>query len=121
MSEVNRAFPHQHLLAYQYALKFHRFVSSLKTAVPPGFSSTYDQLLRAAVSGCLNVAEGASAWEPGNKRRYFRTALASMGECAGALEVMSPDLRVDGAKLEADLDDLVRARRLTSGLLKRFL
>ena len=121
MPKNSRRFPHHHLLAYQLAVQFHRFVVSLRRSMRAGLGDLYDQLKRASTSACLNLAEGASAWEPGNKRRYFRASLASMGESAAALELIAIELVLDGEGLEEAIEALSGARDLTSGLLRKVL
>lgn len=121
MSKPSRRFPHHHLKAYQRAVKFHRFVVSLRRSLRAGLGDLYDQLKRASTSACLNLAEGASAWEPGNKRRYFRASLASMGESAAALELIAIELVLEGEAFEEAMESLSEARDLTSGLLRKVL
>lgn len=120
MSLESRRFPHHHLLAYERIVEFHRFVVALRRSLRTGMADLHDQLLRASTSACLNLAEGASAWEPGNKRRYFRSALASMGECAAALELAAIGMGGEIEGVEQAMDGLSRARSLTSGLLRKF-
>ncbi len=121
MPKNPRRFPHHHLLAYQLALEFHRFVVSLRRSLRAGMSDLYDQLRRASTSACLNLAEGASAWEPGNKRRYFRASLASMGESAAALELIAVEIDLESQGVEDAVETLSKARDLTSGLLRKVL
>lgn len=88
-------FAHERLLAYQRAREFHGFVAALKPRLPRGLGELFDQLLRASRSVCLALAEGANAYTPGIKREHFRRALASLGECASALDLI--ELETGGA------------------------
>jgi four helix bundle protein len=75
-------------------------------AIPDPASTCGGQLVRAADSVVLNVAEGAGR-EPGDSRRYhFRIAAASAAEVAATIDLVLPtagdrhhDLRRLGAML----------------------
>jgi len=60
----HHGFPHTRLRAYQRTLAFHRFVVGLKMKLPGGMATLYDQLKRASISNCLNLAEGVSLPTP---------------------------------------------------------
>ena len=90
-------FPHRRLEAYSLAFCFHI---------------------------CLNLGEGAAAFSPGDQRRFFRIALASAGECATILDLLSPEsgsLEVGESPLdlEAASRDLSSTAALTVGLIRR--
>jgi hypothetical protein len=61
-------------MAYPQARQFHAVVVGLKikTSLREGTSNPHDQLYRASMSICPNLAEGASAFTPGTKRRLER-------------------------------------------------
>ena len=98
-------FLHNRLKAYAHALAFYRVAKAVRAQMPRGHAELNDQLVRASSSVCLNLAEGAAAFGPGIKRRYFRIALASAGECAAVLDLID----IEGA---CDVDLLDRARNL---------
>jgi four helix bundle protein len=51
----------------------------------PGRHGFEDNLQDAAVSIVANIGEGATDLSPGDKRRFYRYALRSAGECAALL------------------------------------
>jgi len=115
---MNR-YPHQKLHFYHHSLESHREVIVIKKSLPRGLGELVDQLYRASSSTVLNIAEGAGAWMPGSKRRHMRSAIASMGECAAALDLISMEVEIDPCVLEAAHRELGLAQRMTAGLLKR--
>ena len=79
-------FPCERLEAYHLAVEFHRAVVPLARA--RGLASLRDQMMRAAESVVLNIAEGAGRTSRGDKRRFYEIALGSIVECAGVLELL---------------------------------
>ena len=85
MSHVQvQSFPHHRLEAFGAAL--HLAVAARQAAdrVPRGHRQLADQLLRAASSTVLNIAEGANRRSAGDKRYRFTMAQGECGECAAA-------------------------------------
>ena len=81
----NRAkdqFPHQKLEVYHLASAF--FVLCWRFADRRRFPDYFmrSQLLRAALSIKLNIAEGASEFRKLEKAKFYRFARRSAGECA---------------------------------------
>ncbi len=72
---------------YDLAVRFYRTTSTL--SVP---SFLRDQLLRAASSIVLNLAEGAGRQSPKDQRRFYRIAMGSFRESEAILELTSPTL-----------------------------
>ena len=82
------AFIHEKLRAYRFALAFYRVVKMLRAGLPRGLGPIGDQMSRAAQSVVLNLAEGGAQRARDMKRRHYRIALASTGECAAALDLL---------------------------------
>ncbi len=112
-------FPHQKLNAYQHGLAFHQQALLIKKALPRGCGELGDQLYRASSSVVLNTAEGAGAWLVGVKRRHFRSAIASLAECAAALDLISLEVEIDLQVLETAGRELGLAQRSLAGLIRR--
>lgn len=96
-------FLHERLDAYHHALNFYRVARELRKGLPRGLGDLGDELFRAAGSICRNLAEGCASYGKDQKRRYFRIALGSAGECACILD----QILVEEA---ADTDTVGRAR-----------
>lgn len=79
---------HQRLDAYRLSLEFLRFAHAHIQRLPSGHASLADQLLRAATSVPLNIAEGAGEFSSKEKARFYRMARRSATECAAILDVL---------------------------------
>ena len=89
---------HEGLHVYRTALGVARWAAG--QAIPAYRKHLRDQLLRAADSVVLNIAEGAGH-DPGESRRHhYRIAAASAAEVAAVLDLL--DLP-GGAALQAEL------------------
>jgi four helix bundle protein len=84
----NYRFDHDRLDAYSLSREAARGVKGLMPGPRSGHGEIVDQLRRASLSVCLNIAEGAGSWLPGEKARFYRTARGSATECAAVLDHM---------------------------------
>ena len=109
-------FTHERLDVYQVSREFLRWCQSAVVPRLRGKAWLKDQLLRAASSVVLNIAEGASQHSAGMKRRHFEIALGSAGECAAALDVAS-DL---GVQIEGGHALIARVGAMLSRLTARY-
>lgn len=72
---------------YVASLDFVEFANSLVRQMPGGRAGIDSQLLRAASSVSLNIAEGTGEFSVKDKVRFYRMARRSATECAAALDV----------------------------------
>ena len=72
----------QSFRTYGLAIEFHRDCKAL-----PLRASLKDQLIRAAESTVLNLAEGSAKPTPKDRARIYAIALASFRECQAALQL----------------------------------
>ncbi len=104
-------FSYERMDVYQVAREFVRWVHlDLFPRLPNGYSKEKDQLHRASLSVMLNIAEGAEQESFLNKRKHYRIARGSAGECAAVLDA----LRVMGI---TQLEIGERLIRRTGGML----
>lgn len=109
---------HTRLKAYTNALAFYRVARDIRTDLPTGHANIADQFARASSSICLNLAEGAAAFSPALKRRYFRIALASAGECAAILDLLHIEGVVTRERLALASQFIHATTILTIGLVR---
>lgn len=69
---------------YQLALELYRGCETLTLAV-----HLKDQLKRASLSICLNLAEGSAKPTPKDKKRFYAIALGSCRETQALLEIVN--------------------------------
>src|SRR5262245_9043291 len=92
-------FPHERLDVYRVAVQFESVARTIADELESG-SPLIDQLLRAAISIPLNIAEGAGEFRPREKARFYRMALRSAAECAAILDLGECELQPVAASLE---------------------
>jgi len=81
-------FPHEQLEVYRLAIEFMGRSVAIAARVPRQRWFMADQLLRAASSVPLNIAEGASEYKAAEKARFYRIGRRSAAECAACLDVL---------------------------------
>ena len=84
----DRTFPHQRFDAYQNALILVRDAKVIADAVPRGYRSFADQLLRSSGGVALLIAEGVSRGSNAQKRQRLIEARGEACESAAAVEVL---------------------------------
>ena len=92
---------------YQIAVEFYHRTAAEKL---PGHLK--DQLLRAASSVVLNLAEGAGRFSAKDQKRFFHIAFGSLRECQAVLDLggrSKPELKEIADKLAAHLFKLIRS------------
>ncbi len=110
-------FGHERLVVYRRSLEFYERVAGMARPVSPQHVRLADQLLRAAASVTLNIAEGAGEFRRAEKARFYRIALRSAAECAAVLDLLrlhprsfhpGPDARALLSEIIAMLTTLAR-------------
>ncbi|MCE5229750.1 four helix bundle protein [bacterium] len=81
-------FDHEKLDVYKAALEFNRLVAEFSGELKENNRHSRDQLIRAALSIPLNIAEGNGKRSPADRKRFFEIARGSAMECAGVLDVL---------------------------------
>jgi four helix bundle protein len=77
---------HENLRVYQSAIRFLSYTTALSRNLPRGSSELKDQLGRAALSICLNIAEGAGKVGRADSGKYYAIARGSGLECGAVLD-----------------------------------
>lgn len=80
-------FDHEKLDVYQAGISLVALTDELVKSLPKGRAYISDQILRAATSVPLNIAEGSGEFSPSEKIRFYRMAKRSATECAGIIDV----------------------------------
>ncbi len=101
-------FPHERLQAYQLACIFVQRALLIAEDVPRFRWFIADQLLRAATSIQLNIAEGAAEFSPAEKARFYRMARRSAAECAAMIDALLSLRLIDAEQAKQDKQVLGR-------------
>ena len=80
-------FDHEKLDVYKVAIQFIILTNEIIKQLPKGNAHLCDQLLRAATSIPLNIAEGAGEYSSNEKGRFYRMARRSGTECVAIIDV----------------------------------
>jgi four helix bundle protein len=95
------SFDHDKLDAYHAAIDFFAIADAIIADLPTGRSKLADQLSRAALSICANIAEGAGEFSSDAKANFYRIACRSATECAAILDA-STKVRIADKQLVAE-------------------
>lgn len=94
-----KKFDFQNLVVYQKAKIFYSNCSKLSKAVSLE-SFEKNQLLRAAFSVPLNIAEGSGKFSKRDRRNFFVISRASLFECIAILDILTDNQKI--SELEFD-------------------
>ena len=83
---IDQWLPHESLLIYDMAIKFH--IGAMSLLPKRGCPNLRDQLERASMSIVLNIAEGAGRKSPADRNRFFTIAMGSLLECGALLDLL---------------------------------
>ena len=76
------SFPFEDLVVYQRAVTWVTTAAKLSSTLKgTNLAPLADQLVRAATSVPLNIAEGNGRWHKGDKKQFFWIARGSVFEC----------------------------------------
>jgi four helix bundle protein len=81
-----RPMSFEYMRVYQAAVLLDTLVIALAAQVARGFAKDIDQLLRAAASVLLNIAEAYGSEQPGKKINHLEIARGSADETRAALQ-----------------------------------
>lgn len=109
-------FDHEKLDVYAKALEFVQFANEIGKAIPADQRHMRDQLLRAATSIPLNIAEGNGKLTFADRRRFFEIARGSAMECAAALDILVACGICNPAQITEGKAHLVRIVSMLTGL-----
>jgi four helix bundle protein len=82
---MNQEFPHEKLDCYKLAVQVSRWAAA--QVFPPHRRHLRDQLVRAADSVVLNLAEGSGKGPGDSRRNHYRIALGSAAEVAAVVAI----------------------------------
>jgi four helix bundle protein len=106
------SFEFRDLDVYKNSKQFYSMIQSLVESEAVD-KTLEDQLLRAALSISLNIAEGYGRFHPNDKKNFYITSRASVNECVACL-----DLYFRGNIPEEYLVITEEIAKMLSGLIK---
>lgn len=82
-----RTFRYLDFLVYKESKIYYRKCLSITKSFPRIYWELKDQLLRAALSVCLNIAEGSAKYSDKDFKRYLENSLGSINECFACIDI----------------------------------
>ena len=115
MTNLTTMFPHEKLIAYHVACELLDLVRELRISD----SKLRDQAMRAAQSGCINIAEAAGRFGGPDKARVFAIARGEACEVAAAIDIASRSRQCDEHDARVASAVARRLYALLTGLIRR--
>jgi four helix bundle protein len=113
-------FDFENLLVYQKALEYIDFIYKLTTGFPAKESFILaDQIKRAAVSICLNIAEG-SGGSKAEFQRFLTISRRSARECIAATEIACKQGFISNDERQTSREYCREISKMLNGLMKSF-
>lgn len=115
---TNIKFDFENLRVYQKAVDYVNFIYEISRSFPK--SETYslvDQFRRAAVSVCLNIAEGSGGTKA-EFAQFIKIARRSVRECVACSEIALRLKFIDGQVKEESREHCAELSMMLNGLLK---
>ncbi len=114
------SFPHHRLEVYRLAMEMVTQAKMVANAVPRGYRTLADQMLRASSAVVLCIGEGASRFTPGSKRQRYSEARGECGEVASAAELLVALDLLPAETCEPLMSLTNRVGAMLTQLIKRF-
>lgn len=116
MSGESLMMPHEKLQAYQVALQLLGEAHDLNVTD----ARSRDQLLRAAKSVCLNIAEASGRFSNADRKRVYAIARGECCETAAVIDVARQARECDAEKARCARGTAGRVYALLTGLIRRY-
>ena len=113
---ISKPLPHEKLVAYRVSIELIGQVQAMTV----NDVRLRDQLLRAARSVALNIAEGAGRLSDADKKRVYSIARGECCETAAAIEVALACRDCDPDRANLARETAGRVYALLTGLLRRY-
>lgn len=113
-------FDHEKLDVYRLSIEFATWSYHLCGGLKGHDRHARDQLLRAAQSIPLNIAEGNGKFPSADRGRHWRIALGSALECAATLDVLAGCQAIDVETTLAGKSILVRIVSMLTKMVMKF-
>jgi len=111
-------FNFENLEVYQRGLKFATNLCKIASKFPYQYSRLRDQLIGAAISFPLNIAEGSGRITKKDKINFYRIARASIFECVPILTISYQLNLINNSVLIKYKQEALELSKMTIGLIR---
>ena len=113
---IDILMPHDKLVAYQCAIQLLQHVQEMRIAD----GRLRDQVLRAAKSICLNIAEAVGRFSDADRKRVYAIARGECCEAAAAIDIARTSGECDLERGREAREMAGRVYALLTGLIRRY-
>ena len=111
-------FPFESAEVYKEALAFTESCRKIANSLPKGCYSDSDQLRRASLSICNNIAEGYGRWHIKEKQQFFTIARGSAYECLPMLTILAKENKIEENELDKMRSTLAKISKMLSAMIQ---
>lgn len=112
-------FDFERLKVYQFSLKFFRKILKITKTLPRDLQfSLGDQIRRAALSICNNIAEGSGKESKKEKIYFYNTSLHSARECIPMITILFEEEIIGKEKYNGLRNDCREITSMLTGLIR---
>lgn len=104
---------------YKDSKAFFKFCITVSSTYPRAYWELADQLRRASLSVCLNIAEGAAKYSDKDFKRHIDIALGSINESFACLDIAHENNLLTSAQFTRGKDITESITRQLGGLSKK--
>jgi len=115
---MNNDFSFEKLEVYKRSLKFSIELCKLAAKFPYAYSRIRDQLIGAAISIPLNIAEGSGRFGKKEKANFYKYSRASVFECVPILTICYELGLISDEELLHYKDEASELSKMLNGLIK---
>jgi four helix bundle protein len=112
------SFFFENLDVYQRGLQFAIQMCKLASSFPTKFTRIRDQLIGAAISIPLNIAEGSGRKSIKERRNFYKISRSSVFECVPAFEICVNLGLIDNNEYEKFREETKELSKMINGLIK---
>lgn len=115
----NMLFRFRNFPVYIKAKKFRRLVKNLLTKIPKSEYELRDQIDRATISICLNIAEGSNRNSDKDKAHFLNQSLTSLEEVVAGFDLAFDDGYITEVDMELLMDKAEEVGKQLIGFSKK--
>jgi len=114
-----RTFRFLEFQVYKDSKSFYKKCIFITKSFTRNYWELKDQLLRAALSVCLNIAEGSAKYSDRDFKRFLENSLGSINECLACLDIANDNKQISNKNFEELKSNAESIAKQLGGLAKK--
>jgi four helix bundle protein len=111
-------FPFEQAEAYQHAMQLARECRGICRTLPKGYNPDSDELKRASLSVCNNIAEGYGRWHVKEKQNFYGIARGSAYECVPVISLLCEERQITNTQNNGLRQNIADVTRMLSAMIQ---